>query len=55
MKKYSSFCYFVLSMTFMINFANNNNAYAKEYKSTAGNYSMNIPENTIPISEGPLS
>ena len=42
-------------MTFMINFANNNNAYAKEYKSTAGNYSMNIPENTIPISEGPLS
>ncbi len=42
-------------MTFMINFANNNNAYAKEYKSTTGNYSMNIPENTIPISEGPTS
>ena len=55
MKKYSSFCYFVLSMTFMINFANNNNAYAKEYKSTYGNYSMNIPENTIPISEGSTS
>ena len=55
MKKYPSFCYFVLSMTFMINFANNNNVYAKEYKSTAGNYSMNIPENIIPISEGPTS
>ncbi len=55
MKKYSSFCYFVLSMTVMINLANNNNAYAKEYKSTYGNYSMNIPENTIPISEGSTS
>ena len=57
MKKYSSFCYFVLSMTFMINFTNNNNnnAYAKEYKSTSGNYSMNIPENTILISEGSTS
>ena len=55
MKKYSSFCYFVLSMTFMFNLANNNNAYAKEYKSTAGNYSINIPENTIPISEGSTS
>ena len=55
MKKYSSLCYFVLSMTFMINFTNNNNAYAKEYKSTSGNYSMNIPENTILISEGSTS
>ncbi|MGE4588516.1 MAG: hypothetical protein AB7E34_02970 [Acidaminococcaceae bacterium] len=55
MKKYSSFCYFVLSMTFMINFANNNNAYAKEYKSTYGNYSINIPENNIPICEGSTS
>jgi len=55
MKKYSSLCYFVLSMTFMITSACNNNAYAKEYKSTFGNYSISIPENTIPISEGPTS
>ena len=55
MKKYSSLCYFVLSMTFMITSAYNNNVYAKEYKSTFGNYSISIPENTIPISEGPTS
>ncbi|MHC1717102.1 MAG: hypothetical protein AB9883_00385 [Acidaminococcaceae bacterium] len=55
MKKYSSLCYFVLSMTFMITSTCNNNASAKEYKSTFGNYSISIPENTIPISEGPTS